>query len=288
MKFPIAFILVLISIQSWAQSNPNPWFSTKKLNNNVWRITDGDIDNVYLIIGRDSAMLIDTGLGFANLKTFVSTLTTLPLIVVNTHSHPDHTGSSFQFEKVYCHGDDVQMIRFFSSKDIRKGSFKNMGGMRVPDSLRIPVKDSLYTVNLAAVKDKHIFDLGDRQIEVIHVPGHTPGSICLLDRKDKYLYTGDNDNILVWLHPQDALPLDVYLKSLEKLQSRTNEFNTLLPGHGDPIDNKFIAEQIGCVKSIISGKCKGDPYDSFVGKGLVCSFNRAKVVYDPAKISSSH
>jgi hydroxyacylglutathione hydrolase len=286
MKFRNVFLLMLVNVQLCAQSNPSPWFTTKKLNDRVWRIMDGDIDNVYLIVGRDSAMLIDTGLGFADLKRFVRTITPLPLIVVNTHSHPDHTGSSFQFEKVYCHADDAQMIRFFSSKDFRKTSFKNMGGMRVPDSLRISVKDSLYSVNLVAVKDKQIFNLGDRQIEVIYVPGHTPGSICLLDRKDKYLYTGDNNNILVWLHPQDALPLDIYLKSLEKLQGRATEYTTLLPGHGDPVDNKFISEQIECVKSIIGGKCKGDPYDSFVGKGLVCSFKRAKVVYDPDKISS--
>src|SRR5689334_21871207 len=133
MKFCMTLLLVLVSLRLSAQSNPNPWFTTKKLNNNVWRITDGDIDNVYLITGRDSALLIDTGLGFADLKRFVSTLTTLPLIVVNTHSHPDHTGSSFQFEKVYCHPDDAKMIQFFSSKDMRKASFKNMGGMRVPD-----------------------------------------------------------------------------------------------------------------------------------------------------------
>ena len=286
MKCRNVLLLALISIQLSAQTNPNPWFTTKKLNDKVWRISDGDIDNIYLIIGRDSAMLIDTGVGFADLKRFVRTITMLPLIIVNTHSHPDHTGSSFQFEKVHCHANDAEMIKFFSSKDIRKGSFKNMGGMRVPDSLRIAVKDSLYSVNLSFVKDKHSFNLGDRKIEVIHVPGHTPGSICLLDQKDKYLYTGDNDNILVWLHPQDALPLDIYLKGLEKLESRVGDFDMLLPGHGDPIDNKFIAEQIECVKSIISGKCKGEPYDSFVGKGQVCSFKRAKVVFDPAKITS--
>src|SRR6187551_425539 len=91
MKFRNVFLLMLVSVQLCAQSNPSPWFMTKKLNDNVWRISDGDIDNVYLITGRDSAMLIDTGLGFADLKRFVRTITTLPLIVVNTHSHPDHT-----------------------------------------------------------------------------------------------------------------------------------------------------------------------------------------------------
>jgi hydroxyacylglutathione hydrolase len=279
-------LILMMAMPAVAQQPGHLWFKTKKLNENVWVITDGDIDNIYLITGRDSALLIDTGAGIGDLKRFVSTITTLPLIVVNTHSHPDHTGSSFQFDKVYCHKDDAEMIKFFGTKEMRKSTFTNMGGARLADSLRIQVKDSLYTMNLVLIKDKHIFNLGDRKIEVVHVPGHTPGSICLLDQKDKYLYTGDNDNILVWLHPQDALPLDIYLKSLEKLQRRDKEFNTLLPGHGDPIDNKFIGDQVECVKSIISGKCKGDPYDSFVGKGLVCSFKRAKVVYDPAKITS--
>ena len=279
-------LLMMVATQMVAQPSDHPWFKTKKLNEKVWVISDGDIDNVYLIAGRDSAMLVDTGTGIGDLKRFVATITTLPLIVVNTHSHPDHTGSSFQFDKVYCHSADAEMIKFFGTKEMRKGMFKAMGGGRIPDSLRIQVNDSLYFVNLAFVNDKHIFNLGDRKIEVIHVPGHTPGSICLLDHKDKLLYTGDNNNGLVWLHPQDALPLDVYLKSLEKLVKRDKEFTSLLPGHGEPVDNKFIGEQIECVKSIISGKCKGDPYDSFVGKGFLCSFKRAKVAYDPAKVLS--
>jgi len=279
-------LILIMAMQAVAQPSDHPWFKTKKLNENVWVISDGDIDNIYLITGRDSAMLIDTGAGIGDLKRFVASITTLPLIVINTHSHPDHTGSSFQFDKVYCHKDDAEMIKFFSSKEMRKATFTAMGGARLADSLRIQVKDSLYAMNLAFVNDKRIFNLGDRRIEVVHVPGHTPGSISLLDHKDKYLYTGDSNNGLVWLHPQDALPLDVYLKSLEKEQSRVKEFKMLFPGHGDPIDTNFISEQIECVKTIISRKCTGEPYDSFVGKGMVCAFKRAKVVYDPAKITS--
>jgi glyoxylase-like metal-dependent hydrolase (beta-lactamase superfamily II) len=280
------FLLFICTIQVIAQPNDHPWFKTKKLNESVWYISDGDADNIYLIVGRDSAMLIDTGIGLANLRSYVRKITRLPLIVVNTHSHPDHTGGSYQFDKVYCHPADVDMINFFNSKEMRKRIAPTMGGIQLADSLKFPLKDSLFTLHLAPVADKRTFNLGDRLIEVVHVPGHTPGSICLLDHKDKYLYTGDNDNILVWLHPQDALPLDVYLTSLEKLSNRNKEFHTLMPGHGAPIDNKFIGEQIECVKTIIAGKCTGEPYDSFVGKGLVCSFQRAKVVYDPAKITS--
>lgn len=281
-------LLVLLTIpvypQSSTTSNLHPWFKVNKIYERVWQIADGEVDNIYLIEGRDSAMLIDTGLGAANLRDFVKTIMPLPLIVVNTHSHPDHTGSSYQFSKVHAHPDDFEMIRFFSDKENRKNINNNMIAVPVPDSLKFPLTDSLYAVPLVPVKDGHVFDLGDRKIEVIHVPGHTPGSLCLLDHKDKVLFTGDSNNTLVWLHPQDALPLEVYLESLLKLQKRSEGFHTLLPGHGPPIDKNFIDEQVICVQRIIAGECDSKPYDSFVGKGLVCGYKRAQVAYDPEKI----
>lgn len=67
---------------------------------------------------------------------------------------------------------------------------------------------------------------------------------------------------------------------------RWKEFTTLYPAHGEPIDKEFIDEQIACAKLIIAGDCEGKPYDSFVGKGLVCGFKRAQIVYDPAKVKA--
>jgi hydroxyacylglutathione hydrolase len=280
------FLSVQLYCHAQSASSQHPWFKAKKINEKVWRISDGDIDNIYLIEGRDSALLIDTGIGAADLNAFVKSITSIPVIVVNTHSHPDHSGGDQQFAKVYAHPDDFKMLRFFGTPELRRNTMKMMGGSRVPDSLKFHLRDSLYYPVLIPVEDGKIFDLGDRKIEVIHVPGHTPGSICLFDHKDKVVYTGDNDNGLVWLHPQDALPLDVYLKSLQKLQRRDKEFSTLFPGHGEPVDKTFIQEQIACAEEIIGGKCVGKPYDSFVGKGLVCGYKRAQIAYDPTKIKS--
>ena len=290
MKKICTLILLFFAAQFYCRAQTthgqHPWFKATKINETAWRIADGDIDNIYLIEGRDSALLIDTGMGAADLNLFLKTITVLPVIVVNTHSHPDHSGGNHQFAKVHAQPADFDMLRLFGSPKMRQQIMTQMGASRVPDSLRFHVRDSLFYPLLVPVKDGQVFDLGDRKIEVVHVPGHTPGSICLLDRKDKVLYTGDNDNTLVWLHPQDALPLEVYLKSLQKLQQRKKEFNTLFPGHGEAIDNTFIAEQIMCAELIIGGKCVGKPYDSFVGKGLVCGHKRAQIVYDPAKIKS--
>lgn len=290
-----SFLLFGLSISLIAQSPEtkllqHPWFKVKNISEKVWRISDNDIDNIYLIEGRDSAMLIDNGVGAVNLRDFVKSITRLPLIVVNTHSHPDHTGSNHQFPRVRAHTDELEMIRFFGTKEMRANIAKTMGQGQgqppLPDSVIFHVTDSLYTPALVPFRDGYVFDLGNRKIEVIHVPGHTKGSICLFDRQDKLLFTGDNNNTLVWLHPQDALPLEIYLQSLRKLQGREKEFKMLYPGHGDPIDTGFIKEQIGCVEEIISGRCVGKPYDSFVGKGLLCGYKRAQVAYDPAKIKA--
>jgi glyoxylase-like metal-dependent hydrolase (beta-lactamase superfamily II) len=281
-------LLISTSVCLFAQSQKaiqtHPWFHLEKINNHVWRIADGDIDNIYLIQGRDSALLIDSGTGAANLTNYLESIIALPLIVVITHSHPDHAGSINQFKKIHAHPEEFEMIRFFSTNEVRASMAVPMGLNRVADSLKFHVTDSSYIPVFIPVLDGYVFDLGDRKIEVIHVPGHTKGSICLLDHKDKLLYTGDNDNTLVWLHTPDALPLEIYLKSLQKLKHRDAQFTTLLPGHGPPIDKEFIGEQIECTKHIISGKCVGEPYDSFAGKGLVCAYKRAQVAYDPAKI----
>ena len=91
---------IFLNAQSGGTKLPqHPWFKVKKISEKVWRISDNDIDNIYLVEGRDSAMLIDNGVGAVNLIDFVKSITQLPLIVVNTHSHPDHTGSNHQFSR---------------------------------------------------------------------------------------------------------------------------------------------------------------------------------------------
>jgi glyoxylase-like metal-dependent hydrolase (beta-lactamase superfamily II) len=137
---------------------------------------------------------------------------------------------------------------------------------------------------LLPLQDGQVLDLGERKIEVIHMPGHTKGSICLLDRKNKLLFTGDNIKPLVWMHMEESVPLETYLNSLKKIQARNSEFTTLLPGHDDLVNKEFITDLITCVQDIIAGKCEGKPYESVVGNGLICNYKDAQVAYNPAKV----
>jgi glyoxylase-like metal-dependent hydrolase (beta-lactamase superfamily II) len=131
------------------------------------------------------------------------------------------------------------------------------------------------------VKDGHLFKLGDRTLEVVEVPGHTPGSIVLLDAAHKIVFTGDNDNQLVWLFLKNCRPLEVYLQSLKKLDARVCEFEQIMPGHGAPLKSGFVAEQIAAVQSILDGTCTAKPYKSFAGESLLCTYKSASIAYDP-------
>lgn len=290
LKGLIFFLVLTLNNNSvFSQSNNsmvNPWFQVHSISENVWRIEDNHIDNIYLVTGTDSAMLIDNGLGAVNLVDFIRTITKLPLIVINTHGHPDHVGSNNQFEKVYANPVDFDRIRYFSQKETKAKMLKVMLHSPVPDFLKYEQGDSNHLPELLGLKDGQVFDLGKRKLEIIFTPGHTAGSVCILDKTDSLLFTADNGNELSWLHLKESVPLEIYLQSLEKLQQRKKEFKILLPGHSDPIDAAFLGEQIICVRNIISGVCQGKPYKSFAGDGLLCNYKRANVAYDPLKIKA--
>ena len=276
-------VLLVSGSSESTQYAPDSWFTTTRISENVIRISDHGADNMYLVIGNQKAMLIDNGLGVANIRDFVKTLSSLPLVVVITHGHPDHAGANYQFREVYINPDDMAMATGYNSLPKKSGGAAGImtGGAKIPENELF--KDTLnhQATKMIPITDGEVFDLGGRKLEVIFTPGHTAGEICLLDRENRMLFTGDNDNSLVWLHIDGTLPLEVYLQSLEKINARAHEFDNLYPGHGDAVDKNFIVEQITCVKSILDGSCAGSDYDSFAGKGKLCTYKRASVAYNP-------
>jgi len=260
----LTVILLATSVVSCQTANN---YKVNRHVDKVWTILEtipsGNV-NIYVVEGKDSALVIDTGFGTGDSKAFIQTLTKLPLIVVNTHGHGDHTGSNRLFSKVFLHPDDFYMVNAKASKDGKD----------------LPVK--VGSVTYVPVREGHVFDLGGRKLEVIEVPGHTHGSIVLLDKENKILFSGDNTNSLVWLFLRDCYPLEVYLKSLEKVQKRVDDFNIILPGHNTPLEKTFVSEQIGCVKSILDGTCSPVHYDhpSNTSGALLCKYQTAQVAYD--------
>jgi hydroxyacylglutathione hydrolase len=246
----------------------------------VWVLEDHGSDNSYLVIGSDSALLVDTGLGLADLRSVAEKITDRPLIVVNTHAHPDHVGADYQFAKVYIHPADSGTARSFMAPQSREGSAGMMAGGEAPLPGEI-YSGEVHSTRLIPVKEGHRFRLGGRTLEVMETPGHTPGGICLIDKEHKLLFSGDNNNGLVWLFLPGCLPLSDYLVTLEKQRSRMEEYDTLLPGHGPPMDSGFILDQITCVRAILDGTCESEPYESFAGNARLCTWGRSSVAFNP-------
>ena len=266
---PLCFAILYFMITPVIHGqDSNKCYKANKVADRVWAIVENNTVNIYLVEGKDSTLVIDAGYGSGDLKAYLQTLTKLPLMLVNTHGHGDHTGSDNQFPEIYAHPDDFGLI--------------NAGFDENRQPIAIQSKDVALPV-LIPVREGHVFDLGGRKLEVIEVPGHTHGSICLLDKDNKILFAGDHTNGIVWLFLKDCYPLEVYLKSLQKVEARMDEYDIIMPGHNTPLEKTFISEQIACVKSILDGTCSPVPYhySSFTAGALLCKYKTAEVAYDP-------
>jgi hydroxyacylglutathione hydrolase len=196
----------------------------KKLLMGTIRLSVGGV-NMYLVVGKEKALLIDTGNPGNISPEEIKAYTDLPLMVVNTHAHPDHSGSNNRFGKVYIHEADLEACKRYSGSN----------------------------VELIPVKDGYVFDLGGKKLEVIAVPGHTPGSICLLDAQEKLLFGGDTANTETWAQISNV-PLETYKKSMERLLKWKDQYDLLLPGHNNVLPVSYITELIACADEILAGK----------------------------------
>ena len=275
-------MLALLSVALKGQQKGG-WFGISEVASGIYRIDDHGAVNVYLVIGKDSALVIDTGMGTADLASQIRKLTDRPLIVVNTHGHPDHTGANYQFKKVWIHPLEMKDALASNDPEKRKQAAQAMLHGAQPADNEIFKGVPQHTL-LLPVREGYVFRLGGRNIKVIETPGHTPGEIVLLDIEDKLLFAGDNDNTLVWLFLPSCRPLHEYLSTLEKLQGMRNEFGTILPGHGIPRKAAFIDDQVKCVKGILDRSLEAKPYQSFAGNAMISAYGEASVAFDPKNL----
>ena len=198
---------------------------------NTWAIEDGHV-RCFLLAGKTSALLIDSGISGLDLKTIAGELTDLPLKLLNTHADPDHTAGNAAFPEFYMHPSEAMVYH-----KIHHGK-----GRILP------------------VYDKDRLDLGGRVLEVLHVPGHTPGSIALLDRTRRALISGDpiqTGGIFMFGPGRD---LKQYYASLRKIQKRSGEFDEIWPAHGAfPVAPAQIGKLIAGTERVLTGQATWAP-----------------------------
>lgn len=198
-------------------------YISQEIEPGIHMIVDYDDTKMYLLLGKERAMLIDAGLGSGNLRAYVERMIgDLPLDVVITHGHPDHIAAMGQFQdyySVYMSHRDVPMVQ---------GFVERMG----------------YRIDLEQIEDLREgarFDIGDRSFTVYDLPGHSPGSVVLFDEASGLLIAGDavgsnrptiTDSL--WMQFPGMAPIDTYLSSLQVFRSKVGgRIKQIIGGHND-------------------------------------------------------
>lgn len=200
------------------------WYATKRMDSDVTLIHEPWIKpfyrcNIWLIKGRDRDLLVDSGMGVVPLRENIPALTGRPILAVASHSHFDHIGAHHEFEECAIHENEAEILR---SPDNVSTAADIYARTEIFNKLPPGWKENAYHVNPARatikLRDGDLLDLGDRNFEVIHLPGHSPGSIALWEKQTGMLFSGDTvyDGPLVDdAHNSD---IDLYVKSMERLR----------------------------------------------------------------------
>lgn len=180
--------------------------------------TQGSI--AYMVVGENAALVIDTGFGKTDVWEKARMATDKDLILVNTHGHGDHIGCNEKFEAAYAHPLEHEKIRRKNEKII-------------------------------SVTEGYLFDLGGRSLQVLEIPGHTPGSIALLERENGLLFSGDMIGDRPLFLQFEYSDLDAYIASMDKLLAMKDRIKAVFCCHGTAVMDLGQAEKTRTLAKMI-------------------------------------
>ncbi len=261
---------------SWSRfekvETSQPWFSVYETTPETYALyEDGQFEEVisYLVIGEDTAALIDTGNGIGDIKSLVEELTDLPIIVVNTHAHLDHTGGNSTFDEIalYDHPWARARTKGRPHEGIDVGNYISEGMVWKP--LPRNVDPATWHTDPFTVtkwmKEGDKIDLGGKELEVIHTPGHTPDSVCLLESRERLLFTGDIFYPApIYIYSPDS-DINEFISSFRKMVKA--DYDYAMPAHNETmVDKKVVEDVLNAIEAIKAGKAGS--YKTGVANGI--------------------
>ena len=231
---------------------------------------------MYLVVGEEKAALIDCGFGVVDtLRSFVEKLTDKPIICIIAHGHPDHAGAAALFDEIYMNPKDELLLPVSLSYQRRMG---DVFGGRDPysDGLKeYCEKHIVMTEKLSykPMRDGDVFDLGGKQLEVVAIPGHTPGSVAIINRAENYALTSDCFSVrtaLVKMPPEKRLGLTLYRDGLARFMSMIDRNTRIYWGHHEePVAHEIPLDMLQACNDVLDGKTEKDvPSNSHFSKRL--------------------
>jgi glyoxylase-like metal-dependent hydrolase (beta-lactamase superfamily II) len=215
------------------------WFEVYEIRPGVLAIYEpGQFEEVisYLILGSERALLLDTGLGIGDIAALVAELTDKEVAVINSHTHYDHVGGNHSFDTIY--GTNLDYTRANARGRIHSevAEFVGPGWIwkETPSGFSAGAYVSRPFAVSHTVEDGQVISLGDRTLEVLLTPGHAPDALCLLDREQGLLFTGDTLYPATLYAHLPGASFDQYAATANRLAQLAGSVETLLPAHNEP------------------------------------------------------
>ncbi len=212
------------------------WFSQRDCGDGVTLIWESWANpglrcNIWFVRGRDRNLIIDTGLGLRPLREELAFLSEKPVICLASHNHFDHVGGHHEFETRLCHPAEAEVLAAPTRANTLIEDFVELVMFQALPYEGFDV--ARYTIAPAPatgfVDEGDVIDLGDRHFAVLHLPGHSPGSVALWERASGLLFTGDviyDGELYDFLH-HSSVP--DYLATMDRL--RALPVGTVHAGH---------------------------------------------------------
>ena len=238
------------------------WYETFNFSDDVSLIREKYVANwlrcnIWHVRGRDYDLLIDTGMGLRPLKAEIIQLTKKPVKVISTHCHFDHIGGAHEFDCRLGHRLEADVHQNPTLENTATTGFVRAETFKVLPYEGFVAED--YFVKPAPLTgyldEGDVIDLGNRHFQILHLPGHSPGSIALYEHRTETLFSGDviydGDLYDSVYHSDKAL----YRDSLERLKSL--KVKTIHGGHDQSFGQQRMIE---IIDNYLTGKMAlGDP-----------------------------
>ncbi len=235
------------------------WFEVYRVDDAIYAIYEpGQFEEVisFLVIGSERALLFDTGLGIGNIRSVVDELTDLDVVVLNSHTHYDHIGGNHLFDEVLGRDTPFTRSRAAGSGTDAVAEFISPGWVWKP----LPTgfdpasyRSEAFVID-AIVQEGSEIDLGDRTLEVLVTPGHAPDALCLIDRENRLLFTGDTFYLAPLYTHLVGSDFDLYVETARRLAGLAGEVDRVFTAHNVPVvESRYLTELGAAFDTIVAG-----------------------------------
>jgi glyoxylase-like metal-dependent hydrolase (beta-lactamase superfamily II) len=215
------------------------WFDVYQIDDEIYAIYEpGQFEEVisFLIIGNDFALMFDTGLGIGNIRNVVDQLTDVDVVVLNSHTHYDHIGGNHLFDTIYGTQLEYTQNRSLGSPPEAVAEFLQEGWVwkPLPDGFSaVDYQSRAFEID-KIVNEGDRIDVGGRVLEILFTPGHAPDSICLIDRENRLLFTGDTFYLAPLYTHLAGSSFEDYASSAKRLAGLADQIDTAITSHNVP------------------------------------------------------